>query len=106
MIHPGYAFMDVDDDPVLEPTFADGGVVRTHVARRPGPCEECPIGRGVLPGERYRVFVGLDEQGDFFSKRYCTTASAECLAAMPSIAQPYRAHAPCSLADDPDNIPF
>ncbi|MBE7198950.1 MAG: hypothetical protein INR70_14275, partial [Parafilimonas terrae] len=88
MIHPGYAFMDVDDDPVLEPTFADGGIVRTHVARRAGPCDDCPLGRGIRPGETYRVLVELDEHGDFFSERHCTTRPVECRAAMPPDDRP------------------
>ena len=56
--HPGRAFEDHDEAEPPEPTFADGGIVRRHTARKALWCEGCPIDRGVMPGERYRVFVG------------------------------------------------
>ncbi|MGU3543555.1 hypothetical protein [Methylobacterium sp. A52T] len=93
-------------DPVEhEPTFADGGVLRRHIARRAGRCDECPIGRGVQKGERYTVFVGLDDDRQFFSHRSCASRPAECQVADPPIERRRDPQGPC-LPHDPDNLPF
>lgn len=97
---------DYVDPDEREPSFTDGGLLRQHTARRPGPCADCPIGRGVMPGELYNVFVGLADGRDFFRQRMCASMPDECRAAEQAIATSYRAHSPTSQFDDPDNIPF
>lgn len=103
--HPGRAFEDHDEAEPPEPTFADGGVVRRHTARKAVWCEGCPIDRGVMPGERYRVFVGLDEWGDFFCDRSCDSKPDACRAALPPLPEPAAPRGPAAPCD-PDNIPF
>ncbi|QGY03186.1 hypothetical protein MMSR116_15810 [Methylobacterium mesophilicum SR1.6/6] len=96
---------EVYGDPVEhEPTFADGGVLRRHTARKPGRCDGCPIGRGVQPGERYTVYVALTEHG-FYSHRSCASRPAECQAADPPIERRRDPQGPC-IPYDPDNLPF
>ncbi|UYW28222.1 hypothetical protein OKC48_06795 [Methylorubrum extorquens] len=46
----------------------------THVARKPHLCDDCPRGRGVMPGERVWVQVFLDD-GEFCVRRTCATLS-------------------------------
>ena len=77
--------------------------MRRHTARRPGPCERCPIGRGVQPGERYLVHVGLDEDHrDFFYARHCEAMPDARRAAMPRGEDPHCA----AVTYGPDEIPF
>ncbi|GJD79172.1 MULTISPECIES: hypothetical protein [Methylobacteriaceae] len=96
--------VDVEPDPP-EPTFANGGVVRRHTARKALWCEGCPIDRGIMPGERYAVFVGLDGWGDFFCERSCIAMSDACRAALPPLPAPAAPRGP-AVPFDPDNIPF
>ncbi|AWN36657.1 MULTISPECIES: hypothetical protein [Methylobacterium] len=103
---PQWVMREVYGGPVEdEPTFADRGVTREHTARKRLSCEECPSGRGIQPGERYRVHVGLDDCGTFFCSRSCRVMPDACRAALPP--EPVRA-APRgpALPFDPDNIPF
>ncbi len=105
--HPGRAFEDHDEAEPPEPTFADGGIVRRHTARKALWCEGCPIDRGVMPGERYRVFVGLDGWGEFFCERSCDSKPDACCAAQaaqPDPPEPVVEWAPY-LHDD-DHLPF
>lgn len=92
-----------DDGPDSEPTFTDRGITRRHVARRPGRCEHCPIGRGIRPGEAYTVYVGLDDDREFFHERHCAVTHDECRAAMPETAPPCR---PSTGTYGPEEIPF
>lgn len=107
---PDDILREVYGDPVeLEPSFADGGVVRRHTARRPLSCDDCPSGRGIRPGEAYRVFVGLRDDGyrDFFCERHCASTPDECRADLPAEERPKPAPARQLPVDyDPDNIPF
>lgn len=88
-----------------EPSFTDGGLLRQHTARRPGPCADCPIGRGVRPTELYNVWVGIASDGGFYSQRMCASMPDECHAAEQAIKRPAVPRGP-SLPIDPDNIPF
>ncbi|GJE74961.1 hypothetical protein [Methylorubrum suomiense] len=89
-----------------EPTFADGGIVRRHTARKALWCEGCPIDRGIMPGERYAVHIGLDGWGDFFCERSCDGMPDACRAALPP--EPVRAapRGPCLPLGDDEHIPF
>lgn len=90
----------------IEPSFTDGGVVRRHTARRPLSCDECPIGRGIQPGEQYSVYVGLDDHHEFFCERHCESASAECRAAMPPPPPDKCTPPPPDMHFDDDHTPF
>jgi hypothetical protein len=103
------AILEQDGPVEPEPSFADGGIVRRHTARWPLSCDDCPSGRGIRPGERYSIFVGLtdDEYRDFFCERHCDGMSDECRAALPQEERPAPAPARHVHHDyDPDNIPF
>lgn len=105
--HPGRAFEDHDEPEDDEPTFADRGVVRRHTARRALSCDDCPTGRGIQPGERYAVHVGLDEHGDFFCERSCAATPDACRAAraaQPDPPEPIMEWAP--YPHDDDHLPF
>ncbi len=109
MSAPDWLRCEVYGDPEpYEPSFAGGGIVRRHTARRPLSCHDCPSGRGIKPGERYTVFVGIsDDDRDFFCERNCDGMPDECRAVLRAEERPAPVparHAP--VDHDPETIPF
>lgn len=114
-----YAFEDCyEPDTHPEPTFANGGVWRDAIAGKAHACADCSCGRGIRPGERYRVHVGLDEDRQFFVSRHCTVMPEGCardhaieiarearLAVEPELPFPPVSLPPLPFADS-DEIPF
>ncbi|APX88169.1 hypothetical protein BV511_15655 [Methylorubrum extorquens] len=120
-MHPGYAFEDCyePDTHPPEPTFADGGIWRDAIARKAHACADCRCGRGIRPGEHYRVHVGLDEDGAFFVSRHCTVMPDGCardhareiereqrLAVEPELPFPPVPVRPQPALADDDHLPF
>ncbi len=107
MSAPDWLRRDVYGDPEpYEPSFADGGIVRRHTARRELSCEGCPSGRGIRPGEAYRVFVGISDDGyrSFFCERHCDGMPDECRALLLRERPAPARHVHHDY--DPDNLPF